>query len=261
MNFTGKRVLVTGGTRGIGRATVEAFVAAGARLAVNGSSEESTARALAELAVGDRAIPVPGDLGVVSNCQRVVETAVEGLGGLDVLVNNAGVGETKPFEETTAEDWDRTININLRGTFFCIRYAVPALRESTGNVVNVASALGIRGNGRGNSVYCASKGGVVSLTRDLAIELGPKIRVNCLCPGAVDTEMLQGFGRILGDGDVAAGYEILSEGAPLRRVAAPAEMANAILYLASDLASFVTGAIHVADGGVVGKIGAARPSG
>ncbi len=254
MNFTGKRVLVTGGTRGIGRATVEAFLAAGARVAVNGSSEESTARALAELGAGDRAIAAPGDIGVVADCRRVVETAIEGLGGLDVLVNNAGVGEIRPLEETTAEDWDRTINVNLRGTFFCVRYALAALRESTGNVVNVASTLGIRGNGLGVSIYCASKGGVVNLTRDLAIELGPEIRVNCLCPGAIDTEMLRGLGELLGDGDVEAGYEVLSEETPLRRVARPEEMANAILYLASDLASFVTGAIHVADGGVVGKI-------
>jgi NAD(P)-dependent dehydrogenase (short-subunit alcohol dehydrogenase family) len=254
MSFAGKRILVTGGTRGIGRATVEAFLGAGARVAVNGSSEASVGKALA--ALGDRAVAVPGDLSVVAGCRRVVEDAVARLGGLDVLVNNAGVGlPAKPFEDTTEAEFNQTVDLNLRAVFFCTRYAVPALRAAKGNVVNVASILGLRGRGAGLSTYCASKAGVVNLTRDIAIELAPDIRVNCLCPGAVDTEMLQELGRSLGDGDVAAGYAILTKTRPIKRVAHPSEMANAILYLASDLAGFVTGAIHVADGGVTAKAG------
>jgi NAD(P)-dependent dehydrogenase (short-subunit alcohol dehydrogenase family) len=254
MNFTGKRILVTGGTRGIGRATVAAFLAAGARVAINGSSRKSVAGALAALDAADRAIAAPGDVGLPANCRRVVRAAVAGLGGLDVLVNNAGVGGAgKRIEETTVEDWDRIVNINLRGTYFCISHAVPALRAAKGNIVNVASILGLRGNGALSSIYCAAKGGVVNLTRDLAIELAPDIRVNCVCPGAIDTDMLQGLGRRLGKGEVAAGYEMLSGMAPLRRVAAAAEIAQAILYLASDLASFVTGSAHVVDGGVTAK--------
>ena len=105
------------------------------------------------------------------------------------------------------------------------------------------------------SLYCASKGGVVNLTRDLAIELAPDIRMNCICPGAVDTEMLQDVGRLLGKGDVAAGYAILTHNRPMKRVAHASEIANAILYLASDHASFVTGSIHVVDGGVMAKTG------
>ncbi len=253
MDFTGKRVLVTGGTRGIGRATVEAFLGAGARVAVNGTSDQSTGRALTELAAGDAAIGTPGNVGIVADCERIVTAAIDGLGGLDVLVNNAGVGDTAPIEEMTVEAWDHTLNVNLRGTYFCIKFAVPALRAAKGNVVNIGSVLGIGGSGIGDAPYCASKGGVVNLTRDLAIELGPEIRVNCLCPGAIDTDMLKGVGEYYGDGDMDAGYEILAEEAPLRRIARPAEMASAILYLASDMASFVTGAIHVADGGVTGK--------
>jgi NAD(P)-dependent dehydrogenase (short-subunit alcohol dehydrogenase family) len=201
MNLTGKRVLVTGGTRGIGRATVEAFLAAGARVAVNGSSAASVAAAIAGLKERERAVAAPGDLGEVAGCRRVVEWAAGALGGLDVLVNNAGVGgPQKPIGEITAEEWDATVNINLRAVFFCTRYAVRALRAAKGNVVNVASILGLGGRGAGLSLYCASKGGVVNLTRDLAIELAPDIRVNCVCPGAVDTEMLQEVGRALGDG-------------------------------------------------------------
>ena len=255
MNFAGKRVLVTGGTRGIGRATVEAFLNAGARVAVNGSSTASVSKALTELAAGERAVGAPGDLGQVSECRRVVEGAVATLGGLDVLVNNAGVGgAAKTCEETTAEEWDATANVNLRAVFFCTKYAIPALRSAKGTIVNVASILGIRGNGACATVYCATKGGVVNLTRDLAIELAPDIRVNCLCPGAIDTEMLQDLGRYLGDGDLEAGYRILSDSAPLKRVARTAEMANVILFLASDLASFVTGSIQIADGGAVVKV-------
>jgi NAD(P)-dependent dehydrogenase (short-subunit alcohol dehydrogenase family) len=256
MNFTGKRVLVTGGTRGIGRAAVEGFLAAGARVAVNGSRAESVAAALAEIEAGERAVAAVGDLSEVEGCRRVVEGAVQALGGLDVLVNNAGVGGAqKRIEDITAEEWDATVNVNLRAVFFCTRYAVPALRAGRGAIVNVASILGLGGRGGGLSLYCASKGGVVNLTRDLAIELAPDVRVNCVCPGAVDTEMLQELGRSLGDGDVAAGYAVLTRNRPMQRVARPAEIANAILWLASDAASFTTGAIQVVDGGVMAKAG------
>jgi NAD(P)-dependent dehydrogenase (short-subunit alcohol dehydrogenase family) len=256
MTMAGKRVLVTGGTRGIGRATVEAFLKAGARVALNGSSPSSVAKALAELQAGDRVIAAPANLTLVPECQRMVEQAVADLGGLDVLVNNAGVGVVrKRIDSVSAEDWDATVNLNLRAVYFCTKYAVPALRAAKGNIVNVGSILGIGGRGGGHSLYCASKGGVVNLTRDLAIELAPEIRVNCICPGAVDTDMLRNTGRALGDGDVAAGYALLTKNRPVKRVADPAEIANPILYLASDQASFVTGAIHVVDGGATVNAG------
>ena len=250
MDFTGKRVLVTGGTRGIGRATVEGFHAARARVAVNGSTAETAGRAVAELDAGDNAFAVPGDIGTVAGCRATVAAAIEGLGGLDVLVNNAGAAEGRALADCDEAQWDRIVDTNLKGTFFSIQAAAPALKEARGCIVNIGSILGVRGSGHFSSIYCASKGGVVNLTRDLAIELGPEIRVNCLCPSAIDTEMLQGLGARLGDGDIEKGYEVLSAKAPLRRVARPQEMANAVLYLASDLASFVTGSIHLADAGM-----------
>ena len=250
MDFTGKRVLVTGGTRGIGRAIVEGFLAAGARVAVNGSTAETAGRAVAALDAGDNAFAVPGNIGTVAGCRATVAAAIEGLGGLDVLINNAGAAEGRALADCDEAQWDRIVDTNLKGTFFCIQAAASALKEARGCIVNIGSILGVRGSGHFSSIYCASKGGVVNLTRDLAIELGPEIRVNCLCPGAIDTEMLQGLGARLGDGEIEKGYEVLSAKAPLRRVARPQEMANAVLYLASDLASFVTGSIHLADAGM-----------
>ncbi len=256
MNFSGKRVLVTGATRGIGRAVVEAYLKAGARVAVNGRSAASVNATLGELGAGDMAVAAPGDLSSVKECQRVVEAAAAALGGLDILVNNAGVGgDRKAITDTTAEDWDTMVNLNLRAVYFCIKAAIPAVRAAKGNIVNVASVLGLGGRGVGLSLYCTTKGGVVNLTRDAAIELAPDIRVNCICPGAIDTDMLRELGRSLGKGDVDAGYAMLTQGRPMKRVGLPAEIANAILYISSDLASFVTGSIHTVDGGVMAKAG------
>jgi meso-butanediol dehydrogenase/(S,S)-butanediol dehydrogenase/diacetyl reductase len=255
IDFSGKRVLVTGGTRGIGRATVKAFLDCGARVAVNGSSEASAGKAIAGL---KNAVAVAGDLSRVDECKRVIEAAVAALGGLDVLINNAGVGGSdKPFEETTEADWEAVMRINLRAPYFCTRHAAPHLRKAKGNVVNIASVLGVAGRGGDGrlALYATSKGGVVNMTRDLAITLAPVIRVNCVCPGAVDTEMLQELGRQLGQGDVAKGYAIITQNRPMKRVADASEIANVILYLASDMASFVTGSIHMADGGVTAKAG------
>src|SRR5438874_596765 len=232
MNFTGKKVLVTGGTRGIGEATVRAFLDCGARVAVNGSSGTSVDRALGRLKAGDKTIGIAGDLSRVEECERVVNEAAKALGGLDVLVNNAGIDGNERFEETTPGDWERVMAINLRAPFFCTRYAVPALRASQGNVVNIGSILGLGGRGGTQTLYSVSKGGVVNMTRELAVALAPEVRVNCVCPGAVDTEMLRAMGRRRGDGDLAKGYAKIVENRPMKRVASPSEIANAILYLA-----------------------------
>lgn len=245
LDFAGKRVLITGGTRGIGRSAVEAFLAAGARVAVNGSTVQSTENAIATL--GIEAIGVPGDISRAETCKLVVETAVAELGGLDVLVNCAGISGDGPVDDVTEALWDQVMDINLKGTFFCIHAALPHLRASHGNVVNLASDAGLIGE-VGLAVYCASKGGVVNLTRALALELAPDVRVNCVCPGYVDTDMVR---RDIIDAspDPMATETALANLAPLKRIADPEEIATAILYLASPHARFITGSALQIDGG------------
>jgi len=245
--FHGKRVLVTGGNRGIGRGIVEAFLGAGARVAVNGSSEESTARAVAELNAGDQVVAAPGSVSEVAGCNAIVAQAVEGLGGLDVLVNNAGRGGGGTIEVIDEELWDRVIDTNLKGTFFTIKAAIPHLRESKGNIVNIASVNGMKGTML-STAYGPSKAGVINMTRCLAQEFALDVRVNAVCPGGVDTDMLQNLAVRMA-GNVPDGYAMLSEDCPQGRIAHVSELARPVLFLASDAASFATGSIVAIDGG------------
>ena len=247
MDWTDKRVLVTGGSRGIGRAAAAAFHERGARVAINGRTAPSAAAAIAALGGGDRLVAAPGDVATAAGCEAIVGTALAGLGGLDVLVNSAGVGKTGPIEDFDEAAWDETLDVNLKGTFFCIRAALAALRDAKGNVVNLASDAGLIGE-LGLTVYCASKGGVVNMTRALALELAPDVRVNCVCPGYVDTDMVRRDGIERAE-DVAAAERAVIDYAPLKRIATPGEIATAIVYLASDDARFVTGAAFQIDGG------------
>ncbi len=239
--FHEKRILVTGGSRGIGWATAKAFLDAGARVAVNGRTGDSTSAGIERLGGGERLIAAPGDVGTVAGCEAAVGIAVDALGGLDVLVNNAGVGTSCPIDEADEAFWDAMIDVNLKGTYFCCRAAMPALRESRGNIVNVASMAGLMGHA-GLSVYCASKGGVVLLTRSLSAELAPDMRINCVCPGYVDTDMVHYASS-------SARMAELDAYAPMNRIGKPEEIAAAILYLASNRAGFVTGAALSIDGG------------
>ena len=247
MDFTGKRILVTGSSRGIGRTVADEFLSSGGRVAINGRTPESTHEGIRALGDAAALCTAPGDVGTLAGCRAVVEAAVEGLGGLDILINSAGVGDYAPFAETTEAMWDAAIDVNLKGTFFCSQLALDDLRAARGNIVNIASDAGLIGEA-GLSAYCASKGGVVNLTRALAIELAPDVRVNCVCPGYVDTDMVLRDGIEQAD-DPVAHEQALIDYAPLKRIAHPAEIAKAIAYLASDDAIFVTGAALPIDGG------------
>jgi NAD(P)-dependent dehydrogenase (short-subunit alcohol dehydrogenase family) len=244
--FDGKRILITGSSRGIGLAAARAFLDAGARVAINGRSQASVEAAIDSLGAGARLIAAPGDVASVAACDTVVGRATEALGGLDVLVNNAGVYAIRSVEETDEALWDAILDVGLKSAFFCSRAALPALRDGAGAIVNVSSSAGLMGFA-GIAAYCAAKAGLVNLTRALALELAPDVRVNCVCPGPVDTDM----GRLnldptLPPSDARAAF---AASIPLGRMGEPEEIAEAILWLASGSSSFATGAIVAVDGG------------
>jgi NAD(P)-dependent dehydrogenase (short-subunit alcohol dehydrogenase family) len=246
MDFTEKRVLVTGSSRGIGFAIAEAFIDAGARVAINGKTEQSVSVAIQRLGREERLVAAPGDIGTVAGCELAVKTAGETFGGLDILVNSAGIGAGRPIEDSDEAMWDAHIDVNLKGTFFCCRAALPALRKSRGNIVNIASDAGLIGV-PGITVYCASKGGVVNMTKAMALEVAPDVRVNCVCPGYVDTDMIRL--SVKKKPDPEAAWQKFIDYAPLKRIAMPDEISHAVLYLASLEARFVTGAALAIDGG------------
>jgi NAD(P)-dependent dehydrogenase (short-subunit alcohol dehydrogenase family) len=188
-----RAVLVTGATRGIGKATAQAFLNSGARVAINGRTVESVSNAIAELGDYDSLVAAPGDVATVAGCKAAVDAALDAFGGLDVLVNNAEVYSRADMAESDEALWDAMINVNVKGTYFCSRSALPALKAGRGVIVNVASEAGLRGSA-GITIYCASKGAVVNLTRSMARELALGVRVNCVCPGVIDTDMARARG-------------------------------------------------------------------
>lgn len=246
MDFTDKRVLVTGSSRGIGFEIAQAFLDAGARVAINGSSEQSAGVAMERLSDYEHTVAAPGDIGTVVGCESVVNTAIEAFGGLDVLVNNAGVGVGRPIADCDEAMWDAHCDVNLKGLFFCSRAAIPELQKSKGNIVNIASDAGLMGV-PGITVYCGTKGGVVNMSRAMALEIAPDVRVNCVCPGYVDTDMIRISAKKKPDPE--AYWQKMIDYAPLKRIASTEEIAHAVMYFASDHARFITGSSLAIDGG------------
>ena len=247
MNFAGKKVLITGSSRGIGRATAAAFVQHGACVAINGRTRESVEIAIEALQDKQELVAAVGDVSTVAGCESIVRAAIDGLGGLDILVNAAGIWSPRSVEDSDEHFWDQILNINLKGSFFCIRFALSALREGKGNIINIASDAGLKGL-KHDTVYCASKAAVVNMTRSMALELAPQVRVNCVCPGYVDTDMVRRDYLNKAKNPELAEKQVNAY-APMQRMAQPDEIANAILFLASDQASYVTGSALQIDGG------------
>lgn len=254
MDVNGRTVIVTGAANGIGRAIARAFAAAGARVVVGDVLAEDAERTVAEITdEGGSAVFVAADVSQAEAASRLVTETVERFGGLDVLVNNAGIGGSRePVHELAPDDFDRVIAVNLRGTFLCAKYAIPHLLDGrTGCIINTASTYGVIAAPL-SVAYCASKAAIINLTRQMAIDYGPEgLRVNALCPGYIDT----GLGRrgpTLSPEEFAAATRVRETAAalqPLGRQGSPTEVARAALFLASDAASFITGAILPVDGG------------
>jgi NAD(P)-dependent dehydrogenase (short-subunit alcohol dehydrogenase family) len=246
-DFSGAAALVTGAARGLGFATAKALHAAGAAVAVNDRDVGAVEAALVRLGGGPRLAPAPADLATAGGCEAAVRQAIGAFGRLDLLVNNAAVNIEKPIEATDDAHWDLHLAVVMKAPFFCCRAALPYLRQSRGCVINIASELGLHAI-RDNVAYVSAKHGVVAMTRALAIELAPAgVRINALCPGTMDTELMRDCAEA--SGDPAAYYRGFEAFHPLGRIAAPEEVADFILCMASPAAGFMTGAAIALDGG------------
>jgi NAD(P)-dependent dehydrogenase (short-subunit alcohol dehydrogenase family) len=252
--MTGARVaIVTGGASGIGLATATRLLREGARVAVVDRVEpEKAARALG--AAGGEVWGVPADVADETQVRAMVDEVLSRALRVDVLINAAGIGSPRPvtIDEATAVEWQELCAVNLTGTFLCCRAVIPAMRRGGGGaIVNVASELGLVGSPR-SAMYSATKGAVVQLTRALAVDhAADHIRVNCVCPGPVDTPLLRRGIERAADPEAKLLREVGST--LLGRLGRPEEIASVIHFLASDEASFVTGSIVVADGGVTAR--------
>lgn len=246
MSLDGKAVAITGAGSGMGRATAELFADRGASVAVVDVDLDAATSTVRDIeSNGGTAISITADVSEASDVEGFIEQTVDTFGRLDVLHNNAGIPQqSTPVEEVPETTWDRIQDVNLKSAFLGAKYAVPHMRsQGAGVILNTASTAGIRPR-TGLSAYCASKGGMITLTKQLAYELAPaNVRVNALCPVATDTAMLPEFtGEELSIEDMA-------DTIPLGRLAEPSDVAHAAAYLASDEAGMVTGTALEIDGG------------
>ena len=249
MRLNGHRAIVTGGASGIDAAIVEAFVQEGAMVALADLEEPSSSTA-AESDTGEReqAFFLPVDVSDHGSVRDMIGEAVDRLGGLDILVNNAGIGTPGKLLDTHYDDWAKMMAVNLTGTFLVSKHALPHLLTSGGgSIINMASAAGLKAV-RDRAAYCATKGGVISLTRSIALDyVDQGLRCNAICPGTVDTPWVERMVSQYPDPEAARASMVARQ--PMGRLGRPDEIAQAAVYLATPAAEFVTGTCLVIDGG------------
>ena len=243
-DLKGRIAIVTGAARGIGFAAAEKLAENGASVVLGDLNEPLVQEAAGRLkAKGYEALAVRMDVGRNDSLREAIAAAVKAFGGIDIVVNNAGILSALSIEEMTREEWDKVLNVNLGGTFFVIQAALPFLKKSQNpRIINISSLTGRNGGFEGSMCYAASKGGVISITRGMARRLAPfNITVNAVCPGPTETEILKGY--------TSEAQERQRNVSLLRRLGQPEEIAAAICYLASTEAAFVTGAMLDVNGG------------
>jgi NAD(P)-dependent dehydrogenase (short-subunit alcohol dehydrogenase family) len=255
--FEGKVALVTGAGAGIGRAVAHRLGSEGAAVAVvdrDAGGAADTARSVS--ASGATAVPISADITVLAQVEEAFARVASELGGLDVLVNNAGVVRYGTVPEFSVEDWDLVIDTNVKGTFLTVKYAVPLMRARGGGaIINTASAQAYASQ-ETVAAYSASKGAILAMTRTLALDHARDgIRVNCICPGSVETPMLRYGAEYFDDGDPTVTMQGWGKLHPIGRLIQPDEVASLIAFLASDDASAITGAPYLVDGGLTAKLG------
>jgi len=252
MRLEGKVALITGGTSGIGEATAVLFAEEGASVAITGRSQERGDAIVERIeTAGGRAIFISADVRSSGDCARSVKSTVTRLGRIDALFNNAGVYVANDTVDCSEDEWDAQVNTSLKGAFLMSKYALPhMIAQGSGSIIHCASGWGLVGGARAVA-YCAAKGGMVVMTKAMAIDHGPQgIRVNAVCPGDTDTPMEREDARQQGM-DWDAYVQNAVGGQPFERMGTPDEIARAVLFLASDESSYVTGTALVVDGGGV----------
>ncbi|WP_069650234.1 3-oxoacyl-[acyl-carrier-protein] reductase [Caloranaerobacter ferrireducens] len=246
MNLTGKIALVTGGSRGIGKAIALKLASLGANIVVNYTKSDTKAKEVIKLAeeMGVKAIAIRADVSNKDDVENFINKVLDEFGRIDILVNNAGIARDNLLMRMKEEEWDDVININLKGTFNVTKAAIRTMmKQKGGSIINVASVIGITGN-QGQCNYAASKAGIIGFTKSIAKEVAKKkVRVNAIAPGFIKTDMTDKLPDKVKE-------EYLSK-IPLNRLGEPEDIANAVAFLASDLSSYITGQVLIIDGGLL----------